>query len=209
MHPALGLVPPDPDVLGHRRVVVGLEVVGAVLEALELRGVRWLFVVDEVRPKPSCSQRSWAAPRASRARLRTAWKATCGSSAHAWMQRSPSELAGSSSSPGSGPSGRSLLGRRAARPKRSLPPSSKTVAPSPKVIVSLAGASPTASPVSSGGAAGGSLPPIVFATVSRAAASVQVRSRSWSSLARSSVRSKAPKTSRSWAGVAIPAWCSP
>ena len=39
---------------------------------------------------------STTTPRPMRARLRTAWKATCGSSAHAWTQRSPPLRSGSS-----------------------------------------------------------------------------------------------------------------
>ena len=56
--------------------------------------------VDEVRPKPSCDQRTRAVPNAVRVRLRTACMATCGSSAQAWTHRSPSLRAGSSWSPG-------------------------------------------------------------------------------------------------------------
>ena len=46
-------------------------------------------VVRDVRPKPSCDQRRRARPNAMRLRLRIACTATCGSSAHAWMHRSP------------------------------------------------------------------------------------------------------------------------
>ena len=38
------------------------------------------LLVEAVRPKPSWNQRMTTVPRPSRARLRTAWKATCGSS---------------------------------------------------------------------------------------------------------------------------------
>ena len=59
-------------------------------------------LVDECARSPAAT----SAPRPRRARcarrLRTAWKATCGSSAHAWTHRSPPLRAGSSSSPGSG-----------------------------------------------------------------------------------------------------------
>ncbi len=52
-----------------------------------------------MRPKPSCDQRTATTPKPSRTRLRTAWTATCGSSAQAWRQRSPPLRAGSSRSP--------------------------------------------------------------------------------------------------------------
>jgi hypothetical protein len=59
------------------------EVGGAVLEAEQVARGAWARVVDDVRPKPSCDQRSDARPNAIRARLRTACTATCGSSAQA------------------------------------------------------------------------------------------------------------------------------
>ena len=84
-----------------------------------LRGVAWLAVVLDVRPKPSCDQRIATSPRPIRARSRMAWKATRGSSAQAWTHRSPSLIVGSSWSWANG--GRSARGRRpeAPRPKRS------------------------------------------------------------------------------------------
>ena len=59
------------------------------LKPIRLRGVACSRLVDDVRPNPSCDQRIVAEPRAMRARLRTAWNATCGSSAQACTQRSP------------------------------------------------------------------------------------------------------------------------
>ena len=59
------------------------------LKPIRLRGVCWADVVFEVRPKPICDQRIAARPNAIRDRLRTAWTATCGSSAQTWTQRSP------------------------------------------------------------------------------------------------------------------------
>src|SRR4051812_9688840 len=73
---------------------------------IRLRGVSWLRLVVAVRPKPSWDQRIATVPRPMRARLRIAWKATWGSSEQAWTQISPPLSAGSSSSPGSGGSGR-------------------------------------------------------------------------------------------------------
>ena len=64
-----------------------------------LRGVTWLRVVDEVRPKPSWLHRTDTTPKPIRTRLRTACTATCGSLAQAWMQMSPPLRAGSRSSP--------------------------------------------------------------------------------------------------------------
>ena len=59
------------------------------LKPNRLRGVSWLVLVDEVRPKPSCDQRTETVPKPIRARLRIACTATCGSSAQAWTHRSP------------------------------------------------------------------------------------------------------------------------
>ena len=59
------------------------------LNPIRLRGVSWLRLVVAVRPKPSCDQRIATVPRPIRARLRTAWKATWGSSAQACTQMSP------------------------------------------------------------------------------------------------------------------------
>ncbi len=98
----------------------------------------WL-VVDEVRPKPSCIQRSTTVPVPSRARLRIAWNATCGSSEQAWMQRSPPAKVGVELVAGQRREvGRAACGFRAARPKRS----SKSEGPKPIVMVSFAGDRP-------------------------------------------------------------------
>ena len=91
------------------------------LKPSRLRGVACLVEVEEVRPKPSCAQRSATVPKPIRARLRMACTATCGSWAHAWTQRSPSLRAGSRLSAGKCGSSRRAAGWRSARPKRSLP----------------------------------------------------------------------------------------
>ena len=83
------------------------------LKPIRLRGVACSRLVDDVRPNPSCDQRIVAEPRAMRARLRTAWNATWGSSAQACTHRSPPLRAASSSSPRS--AGSSLQRRRALR----------------------------------------------------------------------------------------------
>jgi hypothetical protein len=88
---------------------------------IRLRGVSWLWLVEAVRPKPSWDQRTATVPRPIRARLRIAWKATCGSSEQAWTQTSPPDSAGSSSSRGSGGSGRSAAGARFCRRHRPGP----------------------------------------------------------------------------------------
>ena len=59
------------------------------LKPNRLRGVACSVDVDDVRPKPSCDQRTRRRPKPMRTRLRTACTATCGSFAQAWMQRSP------------------------------------------------------------------------------------------------------------------------
>jgi hypothetical protein len=69
--------------------VLGLDVGGAVLEAEQVARGGLASEVDEVRPKPSWLQRTATTPKPSRARLRTACTATCGSSAQAWMHDVP------------------------------------------------------------------------------------------------------------------------
>ena len=178
------------------------------------RGVDWLVEVVEVRPKPSCDQRTETVPKPIRARLRIACTATCGSSAQAWMQRSPYERAGSSVSAGKCGSVRSAAGCRSARPNRSLPSSVRNSdGPKPKVIVSPLGGSPIASPVSSGGVleapSTGPTVPAGLPAVIRSAASVHCWSSATSWSRSSVVTSNAAKCSRSWAGVTMPAWCAP
>ena len=183
------------------------------LKPNRFRAVTWLVEVDDVRPKPSCDHRTAARPNAIRTRFRTAWTATCGSSAQAWTHRSPSDLSGSRLSAGKCGSRRRAAGCRAASPNRSRPWSRNRLGPKPKVMVSPVAGSPMASPVSSGGASYGPdvgpSSPAGSAAVIRAAASVQSRSRPMSSARDSAVTSKAAKCSRSWAGVTIPAWWLP
>ncbi len=98
-----------------------------------LRGVACVVDVDEVRPKPSCDQRTATTPKPIRTRLRTACTATCGSLAQAWMQMSPPralrvELVAARRR--AAPRARPACGR--ARPKRS----SKSDGPKPIVTVS-------------------------------------------------------------------------
>ncbi len=120
-----------------------------------LRVVICAVEVDEVRPKPSWDHLTVAVPKAMRARLRTACTATCGSSAHACMQRSPPERAGESLSFGKSGSSVNDGGRRAAMPNRSTPSAvSNSVGPKPIVMLRRDADRPNASPVSSGGASG-------------------------------------------------------
>ena len=79
---------------------------------MRLRGAAWVADVDDVRPNPSCDQRITAVPRASRAKLRITWNATCGSFAQACTPRSPLLRPGSSASPGSAGMSASADGRR-------------------------------------------------------------------------------------------------
>ena len=85
--------------------------------------------------------------------------------------------------------------------------------PTPNVSVSDDAGSPSASPVSVGGASGLRLtaPPGVASApaVMRSAARVQRCSRSLTAARSVVVRSIAAKCSRSWAGVTIPAWYCP
>ena len=116
------------------------------------RGVDWSRVVDDVRPKPSCEYRTATVPNPTRARLRMACTATCGSLAHACTQMSPPHLAGSMISLGNFGRSASAAGRWSAMPNRSLPSLAKNDGPNPIVSVSADAGSPSASPVSSGGA---------------------------------------------------------
>ena len=117
------------------------------LKPIRLRGVVCPAPVADARPNPSCDQRSTAVPRAARTRLRTAWNTTCGSSAQAWMHRSPPLISSRiTASPGMVPSGFSAAGSWSASPNRS----SNSEAPKPTVMVSEYGPRSIASPVSSG-----------------------------------------------------------
>src|SRR6185437_4829130 len=176
------------------------------LKPIRLRGVCCCAPVAEVRPKPSCVHRVTTVPRPSRARLRTAWNATWGSLAQAWMPMSPPERAGSSISPGSAGRSAKAAGRRAASPKRP----SNSDGPNPTVTVKCPGSSPTASPVSAGGISSACESPGTIApTVIAAAAAVHVFSMSTRPSRRSVVTSNAAKASRSWMSVVIPAWWAP
>ena len=147
------------------------------LKPKRLRGVAWLVDVDDVRPNPSCDHRTAVAPKPIRARLRMACTATCGSSAQAWTHRSPPESAGSIWSRWNVGSGASPAGRCAPRPSLSKKPG-----PTPNVSVSEDAGSPSASPVSDGGASGlrFTAPPGAASApaVMRSAARVQRCSRS-------------------------------
>ena len=181
------------------------------LKPSRLRAVTCWVEVEEVRPKPSWAQRNATVPNPMRARLRIACTATCGSWAHACTQRSPLLRLGSRLSAGKCGSSRSTSGLRLDRPNRSLPSRSKRDGPKPKVSVRPAALSPSASPVSLGGASYGvgTDPPTDWPAVICLAAAVHCFSRSISS-SRDSVRtSKAAKCSRSCAGVVIPAWWAP
>ena len=98
-HPVRPVAALHPHVLVEQVRFLGLEVVRAVLEAEQVAGVVCWVDVDDVRPYPSCAQRTAVVPKPMRTRLRTACTATCGSFAQAWMQMSPPERAGSSRSP--------------------------------------------------------------------------------------------------------------
>ena len=91
--------------------LLGLDVGGAVLEAEEVagRGLRWWRWSTYVRSRAATTGPT-TVPKPMRARLRTACTATCGSSAQAWMQRSPPDRAGSRMSPGKCGSSRSAFG---------------------------------------------------------------------------------------------------
>ena len=125
-----------------------------------------------------------------RARLRTAWNATCGSSAQACTQRSPPERVRVELV--ARQRGRAVASER--RPPRrrarsGLAAARTAPARSPNVIVSRAAGRPSASPVSSGGASAvaGRRPDRTRPRSSAPRRRVQARSRSRSSLARSTV----------------------
>ncbi len=109
----------------------------------------WVVLVEDVRPNPSCDQRTATSPIPIRIRLRTAWTATCGSFAQAWIAMSPPVRAGSRASPVNGgsstqgsrspcapdrtgrrtDSGRTRWSRSAARPAARTPPRCPPAAP--------------------------------------------------------------------------------
>ena len=184
------------------------------LKPNRLRGVCCAEVVRDVRPKPICDHRMRARPKAMRLRLRIAWTATCGSSAHAWMHRSPSDSSGSRSSPRNAGSRSSTAGRRSAIPNRSTPSLSNRVGPNPKVMVSPVAPRPIASPVSSGGASGDPPTAPVALTSSPRVMRAAAYDQSCSSEIRSSrsvraIMSNAAKCRWSCTGVVMPAWCAP
>ena len=74
--------------------------------------------MDAVLPNPVSSHSGTTVPMPILARFLIAWKATCGSSAHAWTAMSPPVYAGSKSSSGNGRSAARLAGRLPARPNR-------------------------------------------------------------------------------------------
>ena len=162
--------------------------------------------VLDVRLNPSCDQRIATTPRPIRAKLRIAWNATCGSSAHACTTRSPSLIPGFNSSAANGGSAASAAGQRAASPNRSTPSRSNSVGPKPNVTVSREASRSNASPVSTGGAKGSpSMVPTGRPAHISAAASVHSRIRSRSSRGSSVVTSNAAISRRSCGGVSIPA----
>ena len=131
-------------------VVGARDVAGAVLEA----HAGCAGSAPRASSTRSCRSRAGTSgpttlPKPIRARLRIACTATCGSSAQAWTHRSPPLRALSRLSPGNCGRSTSASGRRSARPKRSF---SNREGPKPIVSVSRDGLSPSASPVSSGGA---------------------------------------------------------
>ena len=119
------------------------------------------------------------APRPMRARLRTAWKATCGSSAQAWTQRSPPERSGRARRRAAAGSGRSAAaGARPGRSGRAVLVEQRR--PEAERHRERGGGRPTASPVSCGGSEQRCrcrARPARRAVI-RAAASVHARSRS-------------------------------
>ena len=122
------------------------------LNPCRLRGVTCVAPVAAVRPKPSCSQRAVTTPRPIRASWRIAWNATCGSSAHAWTQMSPSERPGSRvASPGSALE----RGEERRPPRRQAEPVLAVLQeqrrPEPHRDRQPRAARPSASPVSTGG----------------------------------------------------------
>ena len=165
------------------------------LKPIRLRGVVWPAPVADARPKPSWDHLSTAVPRAALTMLRIAWNTTCGSSAQAWMHRSPSEIAGFiTASPGMVPNGVSSAGILAASPNRS----SNRLGPKPTVMVSECGPRSIDSPVSNGGCSsrtGESLTSLP--AVSRAAIAAQRPSIRLSSSTSVVVTSRAANISRS------------
>ena len=177
------------------------------LKPIRLRGVACARLVDDGAPEAELRPaHASPTPRPMRARLRTAWKATCGSSAHACTQRSPPLRAGSSSSPGSAGRSRSgcrpLVGAaRSASSNSDGPEAEGDRQPRRRQAERLAGvlrAAPSASPLAPPTGAPGRHPRGGAGPVAQQLAQVAARTPSSTS--------KAAKCSRSCAGVAMPAW---
>ena len=180
-----------------------------------LRGVTWRSMVDEVRPKPSCDQRTAAVPNAIRARLRTACTATCGSSAQACTHRSPSLRARverrrrGSAAAGAAP-------RAPVREAEPVPAVgvANSVGPKPNVMVRRGRRQPDA-PHRCRPAGRRTAPAIGPRLPDLEPVVIRSRPRSTPAAARpgpratSVVTSKAAKCRRSWAGVTMPAWWAP
>ena len=205
----------DPDVLVERVGLLGLDVGGAVLEAEQVarRGLR-----------------GRGGRRAAEAELRPAHRDRAEADAGQVADRVHGDLrvvgAGLHAQVAAGPGRVELVarevrqvaqrrGRRSASRTGRCPRRRGTApGPKPKVIVSPAGGSPIASPVSSGGRSARALdrrrprrrrrPRVI-----RSAASVHACSSATSSSRESVVTSNAAKCSRSCAGVTMPAWCAP
>ncbi len=167
----------------------------------------WPAPVAEARPKPSCDHLRTAVPRAARTMLRMAWNTTCGSSAQAWIQRSPSDSAGFiTASPGMVPNGVSSAGMRSANPNLS----SNSDGPNPTVMVNECGPRSIDSPVSNGGCSGRIGESLTcFPAVSRAEIAAHRPSIRCSSSTSVVVTSRAANISRSCCAVVMPACRGP
>ena len=175
------------------------------LKPIRLRGVAWVAGGGRTcgRSRAGTSA-STPTPRPIRARLRIAWKATCGSLEQAWIARSPPERPGSRSSPGRDGRSRSAAGRRRGQAE-AVVEQRRAEAGGDGQLPTAAG--PRASPVSAGGASGRlESPGHGQARVIAAAAVVHSRSRSRSSPA---VGRSSRRTRRTPAGPAPRSRCRP
>ena len=198
----------------ERLGVLGVDVVRAVLEAHQVarrRPARGSCV--DVRPKPSCDQRittrAAADPGEVADRVEGDLRVVgAGLDAEVAAASARVELVAGQRAAAA----RSAGGPLRRRARSGLAVRSNSVGPEAERDVSRAGGRPSASPVSSGGAAGSSLPsarrarPAVIRARRRRPRAQQRRAAPRGA---SLVRSNAAKCSRSCAGVAIPAWCAP
>ena len=184
------------------------------LKPNRLRGVAWARTVDDVRPKPSCDQRTRHHAEADPGQVADGVHGDLRVVGAGLDAQVAAGCAGSSASPGKRGRSAARPGARAARPNRSCRRVGTASGRSRRSASGRTAGRPSASPVSSGGASG--RPPTRADRAGLLARRHPPRPRRSSPAAArparpasSVVTSKATKCSRSCGGVTMPAWCAP